>query len=299
MRRAFAQTSLVAAGFAVLLAWPAAAQTPSTETTPSTEATPAAETPATPADPNPVVASVNGKEIRLDDVKGVQQQLPAPYSSYPLQMIFPQLVDILIDRNLVAAEARSQGVDKKEQVIETLARVEEQVLERVFMQQYIRDKLTEEALRAQYDKSVANEAGAEQVRARHILVETEAEAKAIIDELAGGADFEKLATERSTGPSSSKGGDLGYFGAEEMVKEFSEAAFALQPGETTKAPVQTQFGWHVIKVEDRRAAEPPSFEESKDQLTAEVSREIGAALVKDLRGKAEIKRFNPDGSAQN
>ncbi len=287
MRRVFAPSALVAAGFAVLMALPAAAQTP------------AADPEAAPAEKNPVVATVNGKDIRLADVFRVKQQLPDPYRGYPIHLMFDQLVDMVIDRNLVAAEARSRGLAESKDVRETMARVEEQVLERTLMEQYIREKVTDDALHAEYDKMVETAEGGEQIRARHILVETEAEAQQVIEELAGGADFAQLAADRSTGPSKTKGGDLGYFGEGEMVAEFSEAAFTLQPGESTKEPVQTQFGWHVIKVEDRRKAEPPSFEESKDQLTAEVSREIGAAFVKDLRGNAEITRFNIDGSAKS
>lgn len=289
MRSVFALSPLVAAGFAVLMALPAAAQSPA----------PAAAPEAAPANENPVVATVNGKDLHLIDVVRVKQQLPDPYRGYPLNMIFDQLLDILIDRNLVAAEARSRGIDKEDNIRETIARIEEQVLERALLEKHLRDTITDEALRAQYDKLVETAVAGEQIHARHILVESEAEAKQIIEELAGGADFAQLASDRSTGPSKTKGGDLGYFGEGEMVPEFSQAAFALQPGETTKEPVQTQFGWHVIKVEDRRKAEAPSFEETREQLTEELSREIGAAFVKDLRGKAEIARFNIDGSEKS
>jgi len=117
----------------------------------------------------------------------------------------------------------------------------------------------------------------------------------VSEELAGGADFAELAKERSTGPSGPNGGDLGYFRESQMVPEFAEAAFAMEVGTSSETPVQTQFGWHVILVEDRRSVEP-SFEDSEPQLRQDVAREIVTSMVDDLREGAEIERFNLDGS---
>lgn len=285
MHKALALAPVFAAGLAVLVALPVAAQT--------------LDPAPTPEDPNPVVATVNGADIHLVDLMKVKQQLPDPYRGYPVHLIFNDLINMLVDRNLAAAEARSRGLDQDSDVKATMIQIEEQVLQRALFDKHIQGQITEEALQEQYAKMVEDAATGEQIQARHILVESEAEARRIIDELAGGADFAQLATDRSTGPSKTDGGDLGYFGEDQMVPEFSAAAFALQPGESTKEPVQTQFGWHVIKVEDRRKAEPPSFEASRDQLTAELSQKIGAAFIADLRGKAQIERFNIDGTAQN
>ena len=132
--------------------------------------------------------------------------------------------------------------------------------------------------------------------ARHILVEKEDDAKAIIAALDKGADFATLAKEKSTDPAKDNGGDLGFFSREDMVPEFADAAFKLQKGEYTKTPVHSQFGWHVIKVEDRRTAAPPSFEDSKQQLTNELAREVIGAKIKDLRSGAKIEMFALDGS---
>jgi peptidyl-prolyl cis-trans isomerase C len=128
------------------------------------------------------------------------------------------------------------------------------------------------------------------------LLETEEDAKAVIAELKGGADFAETAKAKSTGPSADNGGDLGFFTKGRMVPEFSEAAFAMKVGEVSSTPVQTQFGWHVIKVDDRRQAPPPSFEESVDQLRDEGARQIIAAELVSLREGLEIKTFNLDGS---
>lgn len=245
---------------------------------------------------DPVVATVNGTDIHLSEVTATQQQLPEQYRSYPLQALFPDLLDMVISRQLAADEARKEGLANDPEVKATVARIEDQVLQRVLLDRYLTKQVTEEALKAAYQKMIADQPPSETIHARHILVETEAEAKQIIKELNDGADFAKLAEERSTGPSKSKGGDLGYFGKDEMVPEFSAAAFKLKPGEITQEPVKTQFGWHVIKVEDRKPADVPTFEESRDHLMSQLSREAGMKYLQSLRDKAEIKRFNMDGT---
>jgi peptidyl-prolyl cis-trans isomerase C len=133
------------------------------------------------------------------------------------------------------------------------------------------------------------------VHARHILVPTEAEAKSVIAELEKGADFAALAKKYSKDPGAESGGDLGYFGHDDMVKEFADAAFALSPGQYTKTPVKTEFGWHVIKVEDRRAGKPPSFEEAREQLSREIAHGIIDGKLHDLRNAAKIEEFGLDG----
>ncbi|NJO38685.1 MAG: hypothetical protein HC871_15110, partial [Rhizobiales bacterium] len=132
----------------------------------------------------------------------------------------------------------------------------------------------------------------EEVRARHILLASEDDAKAVIAELEGGADFSELAKEKSTGPSGPQGGDLGYFKKGQMVPEFGDAAFAMDVGSTSAAPVKTQFGFHVIKVEDKRKVEP-SFEETEPQIRQEVARAIVTALVEDLRGRRDHRALQP------
>jgi peptidyl-prolyl cis-trans isomerase C len=155
---------------------------------------------------------------------------------------------------------------------------------------------TEEALKARYEELKKGDGFSfEEVHARHILLASEEDAKAVITELEGGADFEELAKEKSTGPSAPNGGDLGYFKKGAMVPEFGEAAFSMDVGSTSAEPVQTQFGFHVIKVEDKRTNEP-SFEETEPQIRQEVARDIVTALVEGLRQGATIERFNLDGT---
>ena len=147
-----------------------------------------------------------------------------------------------------------------------MAFLQQRALHGELVEKGVVDKVTDAEVRARYDQEIANTPPVNEVHARHILVKTKEEAEAIIKQLDGGADFEKLANEQTSDPSGkSSGGDLGWFGPGQMVPEFDKAAFALEVGKYTKEPVQTQFGWHVIKVEDKRAKQPPAFDEVKDQ----------------------------------
>ena len=248
------------------------------------------------AEDDPVVATVDGAKIMRSDVVAAQQGLPKEYQAYPFDAIFPQLLEILVDAKLAAAEARRSGLMDDEDVKKALARAEEQILQRALFRQRIEAQVTDEALRKRFDSQAAAPGGAEQVHARHILVDSEEEARKVIDTLKGGADFAETAKKFSTGPSGPNGGDLGYFKAEDMVPPFSQAAFAMEVGSFSQDPVRTQFGWHIIKVEDKRAAAPAAFDDVKDKLRAEMSQEIGTALATELRVKAEVTVFNADGS---
>jgi len=180
-----------------------------------------------------------------------------------------------------------------------LGRVEEKILERSLLVRRIAEGLSEEALQERYRALAAKTEGQVQVQARHILVETEERAQNIIAELNKGGDFSELAKSSSIGPSAAKGGDLGYFTRGEMLSEFSAAAFKLADGAITEEPIRTQYGWHVIKVESRRDAVPPTFAAVAKQLSNELSRDIGAEIMEKIRATATIERFKPDGSPLN
>ncbi|NQV85308.1 MAG: peptidylprolyl isomerase [Rhodospirillales bacterium] len=156
--------------------------------------------------------------------------------------------------------------------------------------------ITDAAVRARYEDEVKKVAGAEEILARHILLKTEDEASAVIAELKKGGDFAELAKKKSTGPSAGDGGKLGFFGKGQMVPAFETVAFALKAGTYTDKPVKTQFGWHVIKVEERRKATPPSFKEMEPGLRDALFQEVGADYVQKLRIGAKIARFNIDGT---
>ena len=274
------------------LALPAAAQ--STSATPETK--PAAQAAIDPA--TTVVATVDGEKIYLSEILLQIQQLPQQYQQAPMEQIYPPMLDRVIDSRLIAKAAREAGIQDRADVKERVEQAESGIISEVYMTEKVKETVGEDALRKRYEESIKDSAEqGEEVKARHILVASEEDAKAIIEELKKGADFAELAAEKSTGPSGTSGGDLGYFTAEAMVPEFSEAAFALKPGEITEAPVQTQFGWHVIKVEDRRAVQPPSFEQMQPQLAQEMTREILTKAIEELRAGVDIKRYGPDGSA--
>jgi peptidyl-prolyl cis-trans isomerase C len=243
-----------------------------------------------------VVAIVDGAPIHRSDLEEVARGLPEQYRQMPMEVLYGVLLDRVIDFRLLANEADRLDVENDPAVEAALARARADVLRDALVQQKIREETTPEKLQQRYEAlKQSDDFAKEEVHARHILTNTEEEAKAVIKELQAGAEFAALAEQRSIGPSAPSGGDLGFFRREQMVPEFAKAAFALQPGEFTTEPVQTQFGWHVIKVLDRRTAEP-TFAESEPQLRQDLAREIVTALVADLREDAEIERFNLDGT---
>ncbi len=245
---------------------------------------------------DPVVAKVDGVEIHRSDIDDVIQGLPQQYRQMPIEALFPVLRDRLVELQLVAAEGRKDNLAEDEEVRARMRKIEDRVIRDVYISRYVDKVASEEKLRALYKESIANAPTGVEVRARHILVKTEDEAKALIERAKAGEDFATLARENSIGPSASRGGDLGYFAREAMVPEFADAAFALEVGSITDKPVKTQFGWHVIKLEDRRDIAPPSFEDSRDKLRAQVAQTAVRELLDGLRIKATIEKFNLDGT---
>ena len=243
-----------------------------------------------------IVATINGAPIHSSDIDRARESLPPQYKKLPMKVIYKTLLKQVIDRKLIASEARSAGLDKDPEFLGRLAALEERLMQDMFLSRRFAAGITEEKLRQRHDSTLSMAAGEKEVRARHILVRSEKEATALIAELNKGADFAATAKRKSTGPSKTKGGDLGFFKRGAMVKPFSAAAFRLKKGEITQKPVKTRFGWHIIKVEDIRQAAAPSFEKREPQLRREMSKEIFESEAKRLRKKASIERFNLDGS---
>jgi peptidyl-prolyl cis-trans isomerase C len=214
----------------------------------------------------------------------------------PLQQIYPALLDRLVDGMLVTEAGRKAHLDQDPELQARLKRFEDRLIQEAYLSRAVKEAETEDRLKARYESFAKDKGGREEVHARHILVKTEAEAKAIIGELDKGADFATLAKKDSIDPgAASGGGDLGYFGRDDMVKEFADAAFALPAGQYTKTPVKTQFGWHVIEVEDHRAGKPPSFEEARQEVSQLVAQDVVQAKLKELRGAAQVETFGLDG----
>ncbi|HYR65685.1 MAG TPA: peptidylprolyl isomerase [Reyranella sp.] len=291
---------IVLACAAAAIAAPLAAQQPAAPPQAAQPAAPKppAKPPAQAAQPlkDPIVATVNGQPVRLSELEVAQQALPQQYRNMPLQAVFPALLDRIIDSKLVVQEGKKTKVNDDPAFKKRMAFVEDQVLQDFWIQREVARKVTPEKLQQRYEERLKSMPSEEEAHARHILVSTEDEAKAIIADLKKGTAFDKLAKEKSTDKASgAEGGDLGWFKKSDMVKEFADAAFALKKGELTETPVKSQFGYHIIKLEDRRKAPPPAFEELSDQLREEMAREVVTAQLDQLRSGAKIEKFAIDG----
>ena len=240
-------------------------------------------------DSDPVVAIVNGETILRSEVVTLVERLPAQYQAQ-LGALMPQLIDQLVNTRLLTNAAEDAGLAEDDEVLRRLEIRKEAIMRDVYLERHLEAQITNDKLGARYDAFVSDTPRTAEVRARHILLETEEAAREVIATLDKGADFAELAQSRSTGPSAAQGGDLGYFTKERMVPEFSSAAFAMDVGSHSAEPVQSQFGWHVIKVEDRRDQPPPTFHDVEDQLREDLTREIVQAKVTELRGGAEIEQ---------
>ena len=243
-----------------------------------------------------IVATVDGKPIFLSEIIGMAQRLPEQYRKMSLEAVYPSLLTRAIDSKLVTLEGRRAGFSKDADVKKRLLDVEDQIISEIFLTKTIGSQVTEEALQKIYSETKSEMASGDQIKARHILLDSEEKAMEIIKKLQAGGEFAKLASEYSTGPSAASGGDLGWFGEGQMVPEFSKAAFALNPGDIVTKPVKTQFGWHIILVEDRKVSAPPSFDEAKEQLASTMSQKLLKELIETLRTKAKIVRFQADGT---
>lgn len=258
-------------------------------------AVPAALQAQTPADP--VVAKVDGQPIRLSELKEAAASLPANARSMPEQTLLPLLLDQIIDGRALVAEARKTGLDKDPVVQRQVQAAEDQALQTALLHKEVGPLVSEEAVRARYDKDMAGKPGVEEVHARHILVPDEATAKKVIAELKKGGDFAALSKQYSKDPGAAQqGGDLGFFKQGDMVPEFAAAAFALKDGEVTATPVHTQFGWHVIQTIERRSAPPPSFDQAKEELRRDMIQDAVKQAVAKARADVTVETFNLDGS---
>jgi peptidyl-prolyl cis-trans isomerase C len=262
----------------------------------SSPAWPQTPTPPDAAKPDPVVAKVGPHDIHLSDVSDAAQSLPEQMRQMPPNVLFPMLLDQLIDRDAIVMAARKQGLENDPAVKKDLQRAEDTTLQNALIKRDVGPTITEAAIHARYDATIAGKPGETEVQARHILVASKPEAEKIIAELKGGGDFVTLAKKYSTDPAGANGGDLGFFKKDDMLPEFSAAAFALKPGEYTQEPVQTRYGWHVIEAVARKQADPPTYQEAHDQLRQKMIEEGLHKVIAAARDSLTIVRFNSDGS---
>jgi peptidyl-prolyl cis-trans isomerase C len=263
------QKAALAGAISLAVAFPAAAQD---ETAPVT-----AET---------VVATVNGTEITVGHMLVLRARLPQQYQTLPEQVLFDGILDQLVQQEIL--RGTSDGPSKVGRLI--MDNEERALLATEAAQAIAAERVTEEAIQAAYDETFGAAEPETAYNASHILVETEEAAQALVEELAGGADFVELARERSTGPSGPNGGNLGWFGAGMMVAPFEEAVMALAPGEVSQ-PVETQFGWHVIILNEVRQAAVPALEEVRADLAQQLEQDALQEAIAQLQESANISRI--------
>ena len=241
---------------------------------------------------DPVVARVNGVDIKQSDLALAEEDLGADMQGVSPEARREHLISYLADIIMVTQAADKKKLSDNPEFKRRLAFLRNKLLMGYELQEEAKSAVNDEALHQTYNDAVKSMGGQEEVRARHILVETEDEAKAIVDQLKGGADFAALAKEKSKDPGSAQnGGDLDFMGKSELVPEFADVAFKMYPGQTSN-PVKTQFGWHVIKLEEKRNRQPPPYDALKDRIEAFVMRKAQTELVTQLRESAKVERLD-------
>ncbi len=236
-----------------------------------------------------VVAKVGNLEIHQSELDLAVANLDPQLAQLPDDQKKVAALSAAIDVKLLASDATAEKLDQTDDFKKRMQYLTDRELHNAYFKKHVVDTVTDADVKARYDKEVAALPKQEEVHARHILVKTEDEAKDVIKQLDAGKDFAELAKEKSTDPNKDDGGDLGYFTRGRMVKEFEDAAFSLEKGTYSKTPVKTDFGYHVIKVEDKRDAPPPPFEQVQDQVRQLVMRDKYLALLNDAKAKAKVE----------
>lgn len=235
------------------------------------------------------VATVDDTKITNSAVVNFYKRLPAQYKTSSLEELRPQLIEELINQTVIAKAARKLGYHKSKEFKNQIARMKREVLFNTFVSARINSQVTESGVRNEYQKSIALGPKKTEIKARHILVKTKSKALIIISKLKKGADFIKLAKKNSIGPSGRNGGDLGFFGPGQMVPPFSKAAFALRKGEFTVEPVKTRFGWHIIKVEQKRLSGVENYKQASARIRTKLENDLYKKTVQQLRAKSRIE----------
>lgn len=237
-----------------------------------------------------VVAKVNGTEIKESDLKAAEEDIGAQLPPMAPDAKKDYLTTYVADMILVSKAAEAKKLGDTDDFKKKLAMARTKLLMEALLQNEAKAAITDEAMKKVYADAIKDMGNEQEVSARHILVESEDEAKGISADLKKGGDFAAIAKEKSKDPGSKDtGGDLGFFTKDQMVPEFAEAAFKLDKGQISD-PVKSQFGWHVIRVDDKRAKQPPAFEQVKEQIENYVQRKAQAELIQKLRADAKIEK---------
>ena len=240
------------------------------------------------------VLTINGQGYSLNLVGSIINQLPDNVRNQPIDVYYNSVIDDIVDTKLTANAAIESGLAENPLLKEIAERAYDRVIAEAWLNDALNSRINEDMINQSYNDLVADTESRTETRARHILLDSKDAAVDAIKRLDNGEDFADLAKELSTGPSGPNGGELGYFRRGAMVPSFELASFQMDVGSYSKDPVQTQFGWHVIKVEDRRVADAPALADVRDQLRSSISVKIAGSIIADLRSKAEISRLSLD-----
>lgn len=245
--------------------------------------------------PDTVIAKINGQPIKGAELLEMKNGMRPPSNMMPIEMVYDQLLDRLIDSKLVLDASKKAKMADDKEVKERVRKAEERIMQDVYLTREVGQKITPAIVEARYKKMSGEFKPQTEMKARHILVETEAQAKDIAARLKGGADFAALAKEKSIDKSSAEnGGDIGFFSQDQVVEPFAKTAFALKDGEIS-APVQSQFGWHIIQAVSRRDSKMPPLEEVKADVQQIIAEEMLKDMFAKLRESAKVEKFAMDG----
>ena len=241
---------------------------------------------------DPVVATINGVDIKQSDLDFAATEVGAQLANFPPDDRRRMLLQFVIENELMAEAAVKASLDSGQSFEDRLKYHRRRALRDAYFEKNVRNAVPEEEAKKIYDAKVAAMKPEEEIHARHILVATEDEAKEIAERLKKGEDFATLAKEKSK-DANAEGGDLGWFGRGQMLKPFEDAAFALDVGQISE-PVQTQFGWHIIKVEEKRDQPLPTFDQVKEAIIAQLVQAKAQEVVTGLRDSAKIEVVDPE-----
>ena len=236
----------------------------------------------------PNVATVNKQVISLDTVLRAANELPENVKNEPFLNYYEDLLQHIIDITILAQEAKLQDLQNNDNVKSSIKYFTEKILMEAYLKDFVENLVSENDIKKSYTNLVNDKTGREEINAQHILVDSSEKADDIILKLSNDSSFEELAKDFSSGPSGPSGGNLGWFLRGQMVPAFDKAAFELKVGEFSKTPVQTQFGWHVIKIINKRVADPPSYEAIKDELKNNIQNQLIVKKIQELRSNSEI-----------
>lgn len=249
--------------------------------------------------PDSVVAKVGGVEINERELALAMADLSQQFAQVPEERRRAAVLNALIEIKLLARQAEAAKIPEDQAFQARMSFLRDRALHNQLFQQNVVEKITDEEVKARYDKEVAAMDPEQEVKARHILVKSREEAEEIIKELQAGKDFQEIAKAKTIDPSgSTSGGDLGWFGKGQMVPAFEQAAFALAKGDYSKEPVESQFGFHVILKEDERVSPPPPFENVEGQVRQIVMREKYQELIDAARKAGNVEIVDPELKSQ-